>query len=71
MRKEVMAQRMQRLLQSLPEPGEASGSQPYNITMFKMSLLMFLATDRIRILTWVLAVLTLALIALTVVLVIK
>ncbi len=64
-----IARRMQKLLSSLPDPGAASGNQSYNITMFKMSLLMFRETERLNkltcaliALTAILAVLTLALV---------
>jgi hypothetical protein len=70
MNKQKLAKRMQKLMALLPEPGEASSNQPYNITMFKMSLLTFLETERLNILTWALIGLTAILAALTIVLII-
>ncbi|MDO8650488.1 MAG: hypothetical protein Q7K33_04265 [Candidatus Berkelbacteria bacterium] len=70
MKKDDIAARMQEILNSLPDPGEASGNQPYNITMFKMNLLIFRATERLNKLTYALIVLTAILAALTIVLIV-
>ncbi len=67
MRKDEVA-RMQKLLASVLGPTEASGSQPYNVTMFKMSYVMFRETERLGKLTCALIVLTAILAALTIVL---
>jgi hypothetical protein len=64
-------ERAQKLLASVPGPSEASNSQPYNITMFKMSYIMFRATKQLFYLTWALIVLTIILTVSTVMLVIK
>lgn len=71
MMKKDIAKRMEKILKDLPEPGEASSGQHYNITMFKMSLLMFMTTERIGTLTWVLIALTGVVTALTIVIAIK
>ncbi len=66
-----IAERMQKLLQSLPDPGQASTNQPYNVTMFKMSLLLFIEAERLNKLTCALIALTVVLAALTIVLAVR
>ena len=70
MKKGDIAERMQKLLASLPEPGEASGGQRYEITMFKMSLLLFITNERLNKLTCTLTALTAVLAVLTIVLIV-
>ncbi len=68
MRKKDEVARMQEILASVPGPTEASSSQPYNVTMFKMAYLMVRETERLGKLTCALIVLTAILAALTIVL---
>lgn len=68
MRKKDEVARMQEILASVPSPTEASGSQSYNVTMFKMAYVMFRETEQLGKLTCTLIVLTAILAALTIVL---
>jgi hypothetical protein len=69
-KRDQLKAKMVECLGQLPDPGEASENLPYTVTMFKVSLLTFLETEKLGKLTCVLIGLTSVLAVLTVALII-